>query len=90
MKRRTDDISFENAWEKQYADETKDAPPVDTKKVDDIKVHHPPAFRGQRDTVENRPQFKMPKRQAPVQEKKQVKVVDKPSSKEGDDFDVEW
>ena len=23
MKRRTDDISFENAWEKQYADESK-------------------------------------------------------------------
>ena len=41
MKRRTDDISFENAWEKQYADESKDAPPEDTKEVDDIKVHHP-------------------------------------------------
>ena len=84
MKRRTEDISFENAWDKQYA------PQEDTKDVSDIKVHHPPAFRGQRDTVENRPQFKMPKKQAPVQEKKQVKVVDKPSSKEGDDFDVEW
>ena len=52
MKRRSDDISFENAWEKQYADESKYAPPEDTKEVDDIKVHHPPAFRGQRDTVE--------------------------------------
>ena len=46
MKRRSDDISFENAWEKQYADESKYAPPEDTKEVDDIKVHHPPAFRG--------------------------------------------
>ena len=90
MKRRTDDISFEIAWEKQYADESKDASLEDAKEVDDIKVHHPPAFRGQRDTVENRLQFKMPKKQAPVQGKKQVKVVDKPSSKEGDDFDVEW
>mgnify|MGYP006226888545 FL=1 len=90
MKRRTDDMSFENAWEKQYADESKGAPAKGPKEVDDVKVHHPPAFRGQRDTVEKRDQFKMPKRRAPIQEKKQVKVVDQPSSKEGDDFDVEW
>lgn len=53
-------------------------------------MHEAPAFRGQRDVVETRSEIRMSKKQQPAPEKKHVEVVSQPSSKEGDDFDVEW
>ena len=87
MERRVDDLSFEGAWKNQVKEEQKEVAPAEKKEV---KVHDAPAFRGQRDVVENRAQIRMPTKQQPAPEKKQVEVVSRPSSKEGDDFDVEW
>ena len=87
MQRRKDDLTFEGAWKNQVQDEAKQVAPAEKKEV---KVHEAPAFRGQRDVVENRAQIRMPTKQQPTPEKKQVDVVSKLSSKEGDDFDVEW
>ncbi len=87
MERRVDDMSFEGAWNKQYKEEQKEDAPVEKKEV---KVHEAPAFRGQRDIVEKRQEIRMTSKQQPAPEKKNVKVVAEPSSKEGDDFDVEW
>ena len=56
----------------------------------DVKVHEAPVFRGQRDVVETRTEIRMAKKQQPTPEKKEVNVVAEVSSKEGDDFDVEW
>lgn len=87
MQRRVDELSFEGAWAKQLKDEEKEVVPTEEKEV---KVHEAPKFRGQRDTVENRTEIRMTTKQQPAPEKKQVNVVAEPSSKEGDDFDVEW
>ena len=87
MQRRKDDLTFEGAWRNQVKEEAKEIAPAEKKEV---KVHEAPAFRGQRDVVENRAQIRMPSKQQPAPEKKQVEVVSEASSKEGDDFDVEW
>ena len=89
MKRKPDDMSFEGAWQKQYDEEKVADKPESEKK--EIKVHHEPAFRGQRDIVDTRSKIKMPSKQKEnTEDKKEVTIVDAPSSKEGDEFDVEW
>ena len=87
MERRVDDLSFEGAWKNQVKEEQKEQAPGEKKEV---KVHEAPAFRGQRDVVETRAEIRMATKQQPAPEKKDVNVVAEVSSKEGDDFDVEW
>jgi len=89
MKRKPDELSFEGAWNKQYDEGKKDA---DSKSEDkEVKVYEKPSFRGQRNIVESRNQLKMPNRKkVEDKEKKEVTIVEAPSSKEGDEFDVEW
>ena len=87
MERRVDDLSFEGAWKNQVKEEQKEQASVEQKEV---KVHEAPAFRGQRDVVETRTEIRMATKQQPAPEKKEVNVVAEVSSKEGDDFDVEW
>ncbi len=87
MERRVDDLSFEGAWKKQYKEEQKETAPAEKKEV---KVHEAPAFRGQRDVVEKRSEIRMAPKQQNAPAKKHVEVLSEPSSKEGDDFDVEW
>ena len=87
MARRVEDMSFEGAWDNQFKDEKKQKVPEEKKEV---KVHEKPSFRGQRDVEENRSEIKMATKQAPAPEKKHVEVLAEPTSKEGDDFDVEW
>ena len=89
MKRKPDELSFEGAWDKQFDEEKKD---TDSKSKDkEVKVYKEPSFRGQRNIVENRNQIKMPNRKkVENKEKKKTTIVDAPSSKEGDEFDVEW
>ena len=50
MQRRKDDLTFEGAWKNQVKEEAKEVAPAEKKEV---KVHEAPAFRGQRDVVEN-------------------------------------
>ena len=87
MERRADDSSFEEAWNNQLKNEKKE-PALEVKK--EVKLHEKPSFRGQRDVVENRNEIKMATKQRPVPDKKIVEVLAEPTSKEGDDFDVEW
>ncbi len=87
MERRVDDLSFEGAWKNQIKEEQKKVTPTEKKEV---KVHDAPKFRGQRDVVEKRSEIKMAKKEQPEPEKKQAAVVSELSSKQGDDFDVEW
>ena len=87
MERRAEDLSFEGAWNNQYKDEKKEKVPEDKKEV---KIHDKPSFRGQRDIEDNRSEIKMATKQVPAPEKKNVEVLAEPTSKEGDDFDVEW
>ena len=87
MERRVDDLSFEGAWKNQIKEEKKDVTPKEEKEV---KVHDAPKFRGQRDVVEKRSEIKMTKKEQPEFEKKHATVVSELSSKQGDDFDVEW
>jgi|TARA_B100000282_G_C31688535_1_gene470311 hypothetical protein len=87
MERRVDDLSFEGAWKNQVKEEQKERSVSDEKKV---KVHEAPAFRGQRDVIEKRTEIIMATKQQTAPEKKDVNVVSELSSKEGDDFDVEW
>ena len=87
MERRVDDLSFEGAWKNQIKEEQKKVTPTEKKEV---KVHDAPKFRGQRDVVEKRSEIKMAKKEQPEPEKKQATVVSELSSKQGDDFDVEW
>lgn len=87
MERRVDDLSFEGAWKKQLKEEQKEQLPAKEKET---KNHEAPAFRGQRDVVETRTEIRMATKQQPAPEKKEVNVVAEVSSKEGDDFDVEW
>ena len=56
MQRRKDDLTFEGAWRNQVKEEAKEVVPAEKKEV---KVHEAPAFRGQRDVVENRAQIRM-------------------------------
>ena len=50
-----------------------------------------PKFRGQRDVKETRSEFIVAKKSSEEQKpQKKSNVVDELSSKEGDDFDVEW
>ena len=90
MAGKDDDLSFEGAWKKQFKQEQEE--PV--KKVEEeepkpVKEVQEPAFRGQKDMVENRSAFIMPSKPK-EEEKKEVEVVKTASTKEGDDFDVEW
>ena len=87
MERRVDDLSFEGAWKNQIKEEQKEVTPTEKKEV---KVHDAPKFRGQRDIVEKRSEIKMAKKEQLEPEKKQTTVVSELSSKQGDDFDVEW
>ncbi len=87
MQRRVDDMSFEGAWNNQFKEEQEKKV---TEQKKEVKVHEAPVFRGQRDIVEKRTEIRMKKKQEPVPEKKKVDIVAEPSSKEGDDFDVEW
>ena len=87
MERRIDDLSFEGAWKNQIKEEQKEQVPAERKEV---KVHEKPAFRGQRDIVDTRSEIRMATKQQPAPEKKNVNVVAEASSKQGDDFDVEW
>ena len=87
MERRADDLSFEGAWANQLKDEKVQKPPTEKKEV---KVHEKPSFRGQRDIVDNRSEIKVATKQTPKPDKKHVEVLAEPTSKEGDDFDVEW
>jgi len=56
MERRADEFSFEGAWAKQFKEE-KEKPIV--KEKEEVKIHETPEFRGQRDIVEKRVEFKM-------------------------------
>ena len=56
MERRADEFSFEGAWAKQFKEE-KEKPIV--KEQEEVKKHEAPEFRGQRDVVEKRTEFKM-------------------------------
>jgi len=87
MERQADDLSFEGAWAKQLKEEKKEQSP---KEQEEVKIHEAPAFRGQRDIVEKRTEIKMVSKQEVITEKKKVEVVAEPSSKEGDDFEIEW
>tara|TARA_Y100000768_G_C23687336_1_gene545139 strand:+ start:205 stop:447 length:243 start_codon:yes stop_codon:yes gene_type:complete len=80
-------MSFEGAWNNQFKEEQEKKV---TEQKKEVKVHEAPVFRGQRDIVEKRTEIRMKKKQEPVPEKKKVEIVAEPSSKEGDDFDVEW
>ena len=89
MKRRPDELSFEGAWNKQYVEEKESTDSKSEKQ--EVQVYEEPSFRGQRNIVENRNQLKMPNRKkVEKKEKKEVTIVEAPSSKEGDEFDVEW
>ena len=87
MERRVDDLSFEGAWKNQIKEEQKEVTPTEKKEV---KVHDAPKFRGQRDVVEKRTEIIMKKKEQPKPIQKQAEVVTELSSKQGDDFDVEW
>ena len=87
MEKRADDSSFENAWDNQFNEEKKEKTPAEKK---EIKIHDKPSFRGQRDVEDHRSEIKMATKQVTAPEKKHVEVLAEPSSKEGDDFDVEW
>ena len=87
MQRRVDDMSCEGAWNNQFKEEQEKKA---TEEKKEVKAHEAPVFRGQRDIVEKRTEIRMKKKQEPVPEKKKVEIVAEPSSKEGDDFDVEW
>ena len=87
MERRVDDLSFEGAWKNQIKEEQKEVTPTEKKEV---KVHEAPSFRGQRDVVEKRTEIIMKKKEETKPIQKQTEVVTELSSKQGDDFDVEW
>lgn len=56
MERRADEFSFEGAWAKQFKEENEK--PI-VKDQEEVKKHETPEFRGQRDIVEKRVEFKM-------------------------------
>jgi len=87
MKKRDDDLNFESAWDNQFKEEQEKKTTADKKEA---KKHVAPVFRGQRNVIEKRSEIIMKKKQEQVHEKKDAKVVAEISSKEGDDFDVEW
>ena len=91
MKRREDELSFEGAWNKQLKEEEEIKQKEEEHEPQkEVKVHEEHSFRGQRDVVENRTEFRVTNKQEETVEKKHVEVLSEPSSKEGDDFDVEW
>ena len=90
MSSEKDDLSFESAWKTQIEQEQENPVEQINPEKKEQKEHQQPTFRGQKDMVENRQEFVMPSKQKEPVPKKEVKVVDSPSSKEGDDFDVEW
>ena len=91
MERLPDKLSFEGAWAKQVEDEKENKVTKPEENTPDPDKFTEPAFIGQRDVVETRSEIRL--KSKPVKEeaaKKEVVVVEQPSSKEGDDFDVEW
>jgi len=90
MAGKDDDLSFEGAWKKQFKQEQEEpVKEVEEEATKSVKEVQEPTFRGQKDMVENRSAFIMPSKPK-EEEKKEVEVVKTASSKEGDDFDVEW
>ena len=90
MPSKDDDLSFEGAWKKQIKQEQEEPVEKKSEETKEVKHHQQPNFRGQKDMVEKRQEFMMTSKPRQQQPKKEVKVVEKPSSREGDDFDVEW
>ena len=88
MAAQKDELTFEGAWEKQYQQEKEE--PIKKEEEKSAKETQDVKFRGQKDMVENRSEFKMPSKPKVETEKKASTVVKSPSTKEGDDFDVEW
>lgn len=88
MERKKDKLTFEGAWNEQLKQENDGKIPSEVKAV---KKFEEPKFRGQRDGKETRSEFIVAKKNSEEQKpQKKSNVVDELSSKEGDDFDVEW
>ena len=88
MERKKDKLTFEGAWNEQLKQENDNNIPSEVKTV---KKFEEPKFRGQRDIKETRSEFIVAKKSTEEQKpQKKSNVVDELSSKEGDDFDVEW
>ena len=85
MKQDSDDLGFDDAWKKGIVEQE-----ADSKEQKPVKVHEKPVFRGQRNIVEDRKSMVLPAKKSTSVEKKEVDVAELPSSKEGDEFDVQW
>ena len=79
MERRSDEFSFEGAWAKQFDEEKKKTV---VKEQTEVKKHESPTFRGQRDIVENRTEFKMSsnKKTTPIKQSEKTPPVTTESS----------
>mgnify|MGYP001195293894 CR=1 FL=1 len=87
MQDQNDDLTFEGAWNNQFKDETKKP---EMKVKSEIKTFEKPTFRGKRDVIEKRSKIIVTSKKRLEEPTKKVEVVNQLSSKEGDDFDVEW
>ena len=88
MERKKDKLTFEGAWDDQLKQENDDKKTSETKPV---KKFEEPKFRGQRDIEEKRTEFIVSKKATKNSKpQKTVEIVKELSSKEGDDFDVQW
>ena len=88
MERKKDKLTFEGAWKDQVKQENDHRETTENKPV---KKFEEPKFRGQRDVEEKRTEFIVSKRVIKDSKpQKTADVVKELSSKEGDDFDVQW
>tara|TARA_B100001996_G_scaffold44110_1_gene31868 strand:- start:507 stop:770 length:264 start_codon:yes stop_codon:yes gene_type:complete len=87
MQDQNDDLTFEGAWNNQFKDENKNP---EKKVKSKNKTFEKPTFRGKRDVIEKRSKIIVSSKKSLEATTKNVEVVDQLSSKEGDDFDVEW
>ena len=88
MERKKDKLTFEGAWKDQVKQENDHRKTTENKPV---KKFEEPKFRGQRDVEEKRTEFIVSKRVIKDSKpQKTADVVKELSSKEGDDFDVQW
>ena len=88
MERKKDKLTFEGAWDNQVKQENDDKKTSEAKPV---KKFEEPKFRGQRDVEEKRTEFVVSKKVTKDSKpQKTADVVKELSSKEGDDFDVQW
>ena len=92
-----DELTFESIMAKDLATmKTIDESASDEQKViqevNPVVKFEEPEFRGKRDVSESRSEIIMPKRDkdAEVEPISKDKVLTEPSSKFGDDIDVEW